>query len=124
MNLQKKYYDLIKVPFNPFVPQASLVKTHTLIVKRRETILHYSKLLSQYRPVLFDCLIKIYYHPEITLLLKLISDDADLQMYSATLSAILTKNIEREFPHGDNHVVLINQFIESVATGKVQLKSF
>jgi len=124
MNLQSTYFDIIHVENNPFLTNESLLQTRSQILHRRKCPKHYSTLLQSFRPVLFEHLVHIYFHPEITILMQLIIGMQDPRRYHIILKQILYRNIRTQFPYGDNHVQLMNAFINSTASKSLPFLEF
>ncbi len=124
MNLQTTYFDIIPFEDNPFISDEALLRTRSQILNRRKCIKHYSELLQLYRPILFEHLITIYYHPEITILMQIIIDHPSPRKFHMILRKILTRNIQSQFPYGDNHVQLMESFIDSISPSSIQFMEF
>jgi hypothetical protein len=124
MNLQSIYFEIIQVEDNPYLTEDILAHTCSLVLQRRKCIQHYSLQLKDFRPVLFEHLINIYYHPEVTLLLQLIIGMPHPRKYYLTLRHILAHNIQKQFPYGDTHVKLMANFIHSVASKSLPFHDF
>lgn len=139
MDLQKFYYEIsfqnptICWPKNSHHENLSLhhsdptKKAYELILKRRTLIRSYSNELSFFRPVLLESLTKIYFHPEISSLLTLVKTEPFIKDFPKKLfvmfSGIMITNIHREFPFGDNHDELMNQFISEFIASKLHHRS-
>ena len=94
------------------------------IKNRRSCIEFHSKRLKYYRPILRESLIKIYFNPEISFLLDIISNSSNPRKYHNLLRFSLNKQIQSQFPYGDNHTQMMNHFLHSFAINTEGPKDF
>ena len=71
INLKYKYFEIQKVS-NTDASDFDLLKTRRRIRDRRAALRYHAKDLNSIKPCLFENMINIYFHPEISLLIELL----------------------------------------------------
>lgn len=123
-NLQQFYYNTIKAPDNNYTTEADHQSFLEQLISQRNCIQYHSRKLLYYRPVLKESLVKIYFHPEISMLIDIIQASSYKRRYCNILRFLLSKHIQLQFPHGDNHSSMMNAFLRQFATNTEGPKTF
>ena len=123
-DLQIIYFDLMNVQNNCYTTDKDQHVFYETIKNRRSCIEFHSKRLKYYRPILRESLIKIYFNPEISFLLDIISNSSSPRKYHNILRFSLNKQIQSQFPYGDNHTQMMNHFLHSFAINTEGPKDF
>lgn len=118
INLKYKYFEIQKVS-NTDASDFDLLKTRRRIRDRRAALRYHAKDLNSIKPCLFENMINIYFHPEISLLIELLDSLPKYdRKFHLLLQRIFSMKVKEQFPKGDIHSELMSTFIRDAVMRK------